>query len=128
MGYGVEAVELEEDLKVVREAEELRKKLEKDHDKAIKLKKENEELRKKIGGLVENNQKLVGLVKELDGRMKETRILPKDKLIYSYQQGGMIKPEDIGRKHIELKRKQLDLQEINAQLSEILAILEKRKK
>jgi hypothetical protein len=101
-------------------------KLQEDHKLAMKMKRDNELLRRKIQALMRNNQDMAAIVRKLDNKMDETKLLPKEKYVYSYQDKMMVREEEVDRKRLELKRKNANLGEINRQLSELLGIMKKR--
>jgi hypothetical protein len=104
-------------------------KLDDDHREAERMKRDNVKLRKKIQALMKNNQNMAAILRKLDNKMEETHVLPKrdyKNYRYSYQEGMMIKREEVSRKRLELKKKNADLTEVNRQLNEILEIMKKR--
>jgi len=101
-------------------------KLEDDHRVAMRMKRENDKLRQKIEALMKNNQNMAAILRKLDNKMEEARILPREKYRYSYQDGMMVRKEEVHRKRLELKKKNADLTEVNKQLNEILEIMKKR--
>lgn len=104
-------------------------KLDEDHKEAERMRSENVKLRKKIQALMKNNQNMAAILRKLDNKMEETHILPKrdyKDYRYSYQEGMMIKREEVNQKRLELKKKNADLTEVNRQLNEILDIMKKR--
>ena len=110
------------------EMEDIMYTLEKDHEEALRLKKQNSILRKKLDGVIENNQKMAKIIGALDKKMHGTTLKPRDKLIYSFQEGAMIGKE-FSRKHIlELKKKHVTIKQINEQLNELVAMVESKKK
>ena len=115
--------------KARREVREIIGKLEEDHKEAERMRRENEILRKKVGALMKNNQNMAAILRKLDNKMEEAHDLPgkdyKD-YRYSYQEGMMIRREEVHKKRLELKKKSADLNEVNRQLNEILEIMKKR--
>lgn len=97
-----------------------------EHKRASKLERDNLKLRQKIDALMKNNQQMAKVLRILDNKMDEKKIIPRKNMLYSYQDGMMIKKEHINRKRLELKRKSADLDEINKQLNELLAIMKSR--
>ena len=89
-----------------------------------KLKLDNASLRRKIDALIQNNDKFVELVRNLEERGKKVVVRKEQELIYSYQDGSMVQKEEIGKQRIRLRKKKLTLDEINNQLSQILRKLE----
>jgi len=108
--------------------ERLMRKLNKDIAIVYKLKEENRSLKRKIEGLTHNNDKFVDLVAELNAKANRVRVKRENDLVYSYQEGSMVKNEEAGKHWIRLHKKKLTLNEINNQLSLILSKLEKEKK
>jgi|GEM_PF-2908557 len=92
-----------------------------------RLKADNKGLKKKIDALLQNNIKFAELVQVLEERNNRVRFEKEQELIYSYQDGGMIKNDEIGKQSMKLHKKKLTLNEINSQLADILTKLEKNK-
>lgn len=90
-----------------------------------KLKIENSGLKRKIDALIQNNDKFVELVNRLEERSNRVEVRKEQELVYSYQDGAMIKNEELGKHRMRLHKKKLTLNEINNQLADILTKLEK---
>ena len=114
------------ELKTMKEVKDIVQKLEEDHKSALRMKRENQRLRKKIEALMKNNQNMAAIIRKLDNKMEEAHFLPKGDYRYSYQDGMMIRKEEVNRKRLELKKKSADMNEVNKQLNEILEIMKKR--
>ncbi len=109
------------------ELEDMMYTLEKDHQEALKLKKENKILRKKLEGVIQNNQKMAEIISKLDKKMHGSDIQPRNKLIYSYQEKGMV-DKNLDKKGImELRKKHVTIKQINQQLNELVSMMEKKK-
>ncbi len=93
-------------------------------DKAIisKIKRENVELKLKVDRLLQNNKKLVKLVKALERKMRKLIDDSKKTYIYSYENGGWIEKGSLNKRKMEIRRN-VDIEDINLQLSEILRLL-----
>jgi hypothetical protein len=120
-----EAVDIDGNLVDVSDARDMIEKLKKDHALVMEMKQENSLLREKISGLVRNNEKMVDLVKKVDEKERKAFPMPQERMIYSFQAGGMVKKGQLERDRLDLHRKKLTLQEINDQLNEIVAMLER---
>jgi hypothetical protein len=90
-----------------------------------KLKSNNRGLKRKIDALLQNNMKFAELVQKLEERSNRVEVRKEEDLIYSYQDGEMVKNEELGRHQMKLHKKKLTLNEINSQLAEILIKLKK---
>jgi len=112
--------------KANQEAKAMIEKLEGDRQLALRMKRENQRLRKKIEALMRNNQGMATIVRKLDNKMGEAHIVPRKDMVYSYQDGMMVKKEEISRKRLELKKKHADMNEVNKQLNELLGIMKER--
>lgn len=111
------------------QARQIIEKLDEDHKDAVRMKRDNIKLRKKIEALMTNNQNMAAILRKLDNKMEETHVIPRKDykdFRYSYQEGMMIRKEEVKRKRLELKQKNADLTEVNKQLNEILEIMKKR--
>lgn len=110
------------------ELEQMIRKFQEDTEIVKKLKMDNKDLKRKIDALMQNNMKFAELVRKLEERSNRVRIEKEKELIYSYQDGAMVKNEEIGKHRLRLQKKKLTLNEINSQLAEILTELEKEDK
>ena len=93
-----------------------------------KLKDDNRDLKRKIDALLQNNMKFAELVQKLEQRSNRVEVRREEDLIYSYQDGAMVRNEELGRHQMKLHKKKLTLNEINSQLAEILMKLKKDEK
>ncbi|GEM_PF-4162608 len=93
-----------------------------------KLKKENLELRDQVNGLLQNNDKFTALVESLDNRLKEANEVVPGRFEYHFMEGGWQQRGSLKKHKIELTKKKVDIQNINAQLEEIIRLLKKNKK
>jgi len=109
------------------EIERMIRKFIKDTAIVYRLKADNNDLKKKIDALLQNNMKFAELVQVLEARNNRVRFEKEEELIYSYQDGGMVENDEIGKQSTKLHKKKLTLNEINSQLADILTKLEKNK-
>jgi hypothetical protein len=110
------------------ELEQMIRKFEEDTEIVKQLKIDNKDLKRKIDALMQNNMKFAELVRKLEERSNRVRIEKEKELIYSYQDGAMVKNAEIGKHRMRLQKKKLTLNEINSQLAEILTELENEEK
>ena len=100
--------------------------LKEDMKKVRKLKKENRLLKDQINMLLQNNSKFTALVESLDEKLKKaTETLP-GKFEYHFMEGGWQPKGALKKQKIELNKKKVDIQNINAQLEEIIRLLKKK--
>lgn len=93
-----------------------------------KLKSENKALKEQISGLLQNNSKFTALVESLDERLREANELVPQNFEYHFEGGGW-QPKGALKKHqISIRKKKLDIKNINAQLEEIIRLLKRNKK
>ena len=90
-----------------------------------KMQEENRGLKKKIDALMQNNMKFAELVQKLEQRNNRIQVQREKELLYSFQDGDMVKNEKPNKHRLRLEKKKLTLNEINSQLAEILTKLEK---
>lgn len=95
---------------------------------ALQLRSQNSDLKRKIDALIQNNEKFAELVAMLEQKNKRTHVREEEKMIYSYQDGAMVKNDELDKRKLMLHKKKLTLNEINTQLNEILGLLEQKKK
>jgi hypothetical protein len=110
------------------ELEQMIRKFIKDTALVSKIKLENQGLKRKIDALIQNNDKFIELVNKLEEKSNKVEVKKEQDMIYSYQDGAMIKNEELGKQHLKLHKKKLTLNGINNQLAEILIKLEDKKK
>ena len=126
----LDETEINKDKEIVTNAglERMIIKFKEDTEIVRRLKIENKDLKRKIDALMQNNMKFAELVRKLEERSNRVRIETEKKLVYSFQDGRMVKNEELGKHRLRLQRKKLTLNEINNQLAEILTELEKEDK
>jgi len=107
------------------ELEQMLRKFIEDTRIVSRLKEDNRGLKRKIDALLQNNMKFAELVQKLEERSNRVEVRREEDLIYSYQDGAMVRNEELGRHQMRLHKKKLTLNEINSQLAEILMKLKK---
>ena len=104
--------------------EEMLQKFIRDAALVTKLKEDNRSLKRKIDALIQNNEKFAELVARLEHKNEMIEIKKEEEMIYSYQDKGMVKNEELGKHKLMLHKKKLTLNEINNQLAKIQNKLE----
>lgn len=92
------------------------------------VKDELKDLREQNKALMINNQKFSELIERMEAQIKTLRADAGKKYVYSYGGGGWGETGDIDTRKLYLKKKAVNVIDINQQLAEIMKLLKRYKK
>lgn len=97
----------------------------------IQARRENMDLKRKVEALIVNNQKMTELIEALTGQVQTMQFRDgktKSKFTYKYEDGGWEEVTETDRSKFQMKKQNVNVQDINDQLTQIIKLLNNHKK